>query len=92
MDEKIQQREDKFRAMKKTPSHKIRRKSFSNSYRKHSRHISRKLSLGNNIKLAYNVPKNSKPKLKSKKSRKSRTESVSSMSTNKKSKKRTKSI
>lgn len=86
--EKIQQREAKFRSMKKTPSRKSRRKSFSNSYRKPSRRISRKLSLGNNIKLAYNVPKNSK----SKKSRKSRTKSVSSMLKNKKSKKRTMSI
>ena len=87
--EKIQEREEKFRSMKKSPSRKSRRKSFSNSYsKKPSRSISRKLSLGNNIKLSYNIPKNSKPK--SKKLRK-RTTSESQMPKNK-SKKRTMSI
>ena len=77
--------------MKNNSLRKSRRKSFSDSYRKHSRGIrSRKLSLGSNIKLAYNVPKNLKSK--SKKSRKSRPKSVSSMPKNKKSKKRTMSI
>lgn len=87
--DKIEEREDNLRSMKKTTSRKSRRKSFSNSYiKKPSRRVSRKLSLGNNIKLTYNIPKNSKPK--SKKIRK-RTKSDSQMPKNK-SKKRTMSV
>lgn len=82
---KIEEREEKFRTMEKTPMRVSRRKSLSNSYVKKSKKM-RRLSLDNSFKYIY------KPKSKPIKSRKLRTKSNSQIPKNKKSKKRTMSF